>query len=80
MVSYPKTNQKISMIRVEQKLEQYQNFGTDLHNPDFVIFAEACGGVGIRVEKPEDLAPAVRRALSLDRTVILDIETDKNRF
>ncbi|MCX6687795.1 MAG: thiamine pyrophosphate-dependent enzyme, partial [Methanoregula sp.] len=55
-------------------------FGTDLHNPDFVLFAEACGGDGLRVEKPEDLAPAVRRALSLDRPVILDIETDKNRF
>jgi pyruvate oxidase len=73
-------NHEFGMIRVEQKLEQYQNFGTDLHNPDFVLFAEACGGAGLRVETPEDLAPAVRRALSLDRPVILDIETDKNRF
>jgi pyruvate oxidase len=73
-------NHELGMIRVEQKLEQYQNFGTDLHNPDFVLFAEACGGVGIPVKKPEDLAPAVRRALSLDHPVILDIETDPNRF
>ena len=73
-------NDELGMIRVEQKLEQYQNFGTDLHNPDFVLYAEACGGVGIPVKKPNELAPAVRRALSFDRPVILDVETDKNRF
>jgi pyruvate oxidase len=73
-------NHELGMIRVEQKMEQYQNFGTDLHNPDFVLFAEACGGAGIHVQKPDELAPAVTRALSLDRPVILDIETDPNRF
>ena len=35
------------MIRVEQQMEHYPNFGTDLLNPDFAAYADACGGRGI---------------------------------
>jgi acetolactate synthase-1/2/3 large subunit len=43
---------------------------------DFARLAEDIGAVGIRVEKPADLAPAMDRALSADRPVILDVVTD----
>ena len=43
---------------------------------DFAALAEHIGAVGIRVEKPADLAPAFDRALSADRPVILDVVTD----
>jgi acetolactate synthase-1/2/3 large subunit len=43
---------------------------------DFAALAEQIGAIGIRVEKPADLAPAFDRALSADRPVILDVITD----
>ncbi len=43
---------------------------------DFAALAEEIGAIGIRVEKPADLAPAFDRALSAERPVILDVVTD----
>jgi acetolactate synthase-1/2/3 large subunit len=43
---------------------------------DFAALAENIGAIGIRVEKPADLAPAFDRALTADRPVILDVVTD----
>ncbi|MDD1674478.1 MAG: thiamine pyrophosphate-dependent enzyme, partial [Methanomicrobiales archaeon] len=80
MVVVIMNNHELGMIRVEQMMEQYPNFGTDLFNPDFTAFAEASGGAGIHVERPELLAPALREGMSLDRPVIIDVETDPQRF
>ncbi len=45
--------------------------------PDFVKLAESYGHVGIKVEKEEDLKPALIEAFKQkDRTVFLDIMTD----
>jgi acetolactate synthase I/II/III large subunit len=43
---------------------------------DFAALAEQIGAIGIRVDKPGDLAPAFDRALSADRPVVLDVVTD----
>ena len=43
---------------------------------DFAGLAEHIGAIGIRVEKPADLASAFDRALSADRPVVLDVVTD----
>ncbi len=43
---------------------------------DFAGLAEHIGAIGIRVEKPSDLAPAFDRALSADRPVVIDVVTD----
>jgi acetolactate synthase-1/2/3 large subunit len=45
--------------------------------PDFVKLAEAYGHVGILVERPGDVEPALKEAIRLkDRTVFLDVRTD----
>jgi acetolactate synthase-1/2/3 large subunit len=45
--------------------------------PDFVKLAEAYGHVGMRIEKPADVRPALDEALKLkDRTVFMDFLTD----
>lgn len=45
--------------------------------PDFVKLAEAYGHVGIRIERPEDVRPALEEAMRLkDRTVFMDFLTD----
>ena len=46
--------------------------------PDFVKLAESYGHVGIRVEKPDEVEPALKEAFSRrNETVFLDILTDQ---
>ena len=46
--------------------------------PDFVKLAEAYGHVGIKIEKREDVEPALREAFALkDRLVFMDFITDQ---
>jgi len=73
-------NKQLGMIQVEQKMEGYPNFGTDLLNPDFARYAEICGGVGLRVSRPEELEKAVRQVLSSQKPVLIDVMTDAKRF
>ena len=73
-------NSELAMIRQEQLMENYPNYKTKLHSFDFARFAQNCGGVGIKVEKPEELEGAVDKALKSDKPVIVDIITDPVRF
>jgi acetolactate synthase-1/2/3 large subunit len=43
---------------------------------NFAKIAEDIGALGIRVEKPADLAPAIQRALKADRPAVIDVATD----
>jgi len=43
---------------------------------DFARLAESIGALGIRVEKPSELAPAFDQALSAGRPVVIDVVTD----
>jgi len=73
-------NRQLGMIQVEQMMENYPNFGTNLVNTDFAAYAENSGGVGIKVTRPGDLGDAVLKAIERDRPVIIDIDTDPKRF
>jgi acetolactate synthase-1/2/3 large subunit len=44
---------------------------TELRNPDFAAYARAFGGHGERVERTEDFAPALERALASGKPAIL---------
>jgi len=41
--------------------------------PDFVKLAEAYGAVGIRITKPQEVEPTLKKVLSMDKLVILDV-------
>jgi acetolactate synthase-1/2/3 large subunit len=43
---------------------------------NFAEVAENLGAVGIRVEQPADFAPALQRALTMNRPVVIDVATD----
>ena len=43
---------------------------------NFAKVAEDIGALGIRVEKPAELGPAIQKALKADRPVIVDVATD----
>lgn len=73
-------NSELGMIKQEQFVEGYENWQTDLYNYDFAKYAQNCGGIGIKVEKPDELGEAVDNALKAQKPVIVDINTDPVRF
>jgi len=47
------------------------------HVPDFVKFAEACGGVGLRADRPDEVAGVIEQALAInDRPVLIEFRCD----
>jgi pyruvate dehydrogenase (quinone) len=50
----------------------------DLPDVPYARYAELLGLGGIRVERPEDIAPAWDSALAADRPVVLDVVVDPN--
>ncbi len=48
-------------------------YGTDLHNPDFVKFAESFGAVGMRASDPMELERLIPLALEQQAPVIIDV-------
>lgn len=45
--------------------------------PDFVKFAEACGGVGLRADHPSEVAGVIEQALAInDRVVVVEFTCD----
>ena len=67
-------NGLLGQILWEQMALGYPEYGVRFPtHMDFAPWAEACGGKGIRVEKPGDLEPAVREALAFDGPVLVDV-------
>jgi pyruvate dehydrogenase (quinone) len=50
--------------------------GATFKNPDFAMFARACGAQGLRVTRPQALHDAVAQALSTRGPVIVDVIVD----
>jgi acetolactate synthase-1/2/3 large subunit len=59
---------------------QMRHFGRPSHiefkNPDFVKYAESFGAKGYRIERTEELAPTLRKALADDIVSIVDCPVD----
>ncbi|MEN9886477.1 MAG: hypothetical protein RL758_1055 [Pseudomonadota bacterium] len=72
-------NRYLGMVRQWQEIEYSGRYSHSYMDalPDFVKLAEAYGHVGMRIERPEDVEPALREARALkDRTVFIDFQTD----
>ena len=54
-------NSTLGMVRAEMEVAGYPPFGTDVHNPDFGALATAAGLHGERVERAEEIRPALAR-------------------
>ena len=72
-------NRYLGMVRQWQQIEYSGRYSHSYMDalPDFVKLAEAYGHVGMLIERPEDVEPALREARKLkDRTVFMDFRTD----
>ncbi|MDP2099324.1 MAG: acetolactate synthase 3 large subunit [Methylobacter sp.] len=73
-------NSYLGMVRQWQEFSYESRYSHSYMDtiPDFVKLAEAYGHIGMRIDKPEDVRPALEEAFALkDRTVFLDILTDR---
>lgn len=74
-------NGYLGMVRQWQELFYNRRYSyTELRNPDFVKLAEAYGAVGMRVTRPEEVAPVLQEALAVPKPVMIDfvIEREEN--
>jgi len=72
-------NRYLGMVRQWQEIEYESRYSHSYMDalPNFVKLAEAYGHVGMLIERPEDVEPALREARRLkDRTVFMDFRTD----
>ncbi|MFN3956213.1 MAG: acetolactate synthase 3 catalytic subunit [Tepidimonas ignava] len=72
-------NRYLGMVRQWQEIEYSGRYSHSYMDalPNFVKLAEAYGHVGMLVERPQDVEPALREARKLkDRTVFIDFRTD----
>jgi acetolactate synthase-1/2/3 large subunit len=73
-------NRYLGMVRQWQEIEYSGRYSHSYMDalPDFVKLAEAYGHVGMRIDRPADVEPALREARRLkDRTVFMDFQTDQ---
>jgi acetolactate synthase-1/2/3 large subunit len=73
-------NAYLGMVRQWQELfyeERYSEVYLSPDLPDYKLWAEAMGCVGLRVEHPEEVVPAIEKANSIDdRPVVIDFRVD----
>jgi len=73
-------NSYLGMVRQWQEMfyeERYSEVYLSPDLPDYVKWAESMGCVGLRVDTPEDVVPAIEKANSIeDRPVVIDFRTD----
>lgn len=73
-------NHSLGMVKQWQRLfydERYSAVDLTDHTPDYVALAEAMGCVGMRAEKPSEVAPTLEKALAInDRPVVIEFVCD----
>ena len=69
-------NSYLGMVRELQEKIYNRRYQVEMINPDFTKIAEAYDLFAIRVEKKEELIPALEKAINHDGTAIIDIVID----
>jgi len=74
-------NSYLGMVRQWQEMfyeERYSEVYLSPDLPDYVKWAEAMGCVGMRIDSPDDVVPAIEKANAIDdRPVVIDFRTDE---
>jgi pyruvate dehydrogenase (quinone) len=71
-------NSSLGMVELEMMVAGLPSHGTANTNPDFAAVAEACGAFGVRVEKPKQLAGALKDAFRHKGPALVHVLTDPN--
>jgi acetolactate synthase-1/2/3 large subunit len=74
-------NRYLGMVRQWQEFFYEKRYSMSYMEslPDFVKLAESYGHIGMKIETPADVEPALKEAIKLkDRLVFMDFITDQN--
>ncbi len=66
-------NHALGFVELEMKAAGLIDYGTELVNPDFAKLAESAGVFSARVERPEELTPALTNALAHDGPALVEV-------
>jgi pyruvate dehydrogenase (quinone) len=66
-------NGTLGFVEMEMKAAGFLDFGVTLQNPSFAAMAEAAGVLGLRVERPDALEDALRRAFQHPGPALVDV-------
>jgi pyruvate oxidase len=67
-------NSKLGLIQMEEEAKSGNpEYETGLHNPDYAMYAEACGGIGYTVKQASELHTTIEQALKSDKASIINI-------
>ena len=64
------------MIKWKQQGMNFENWGLDYGNPDFVRYAESYGAHGHRVERTQDLESTLEHCLNTDAVHLVEVAVD----
>jgi pyruvate dehydrogenase (quinone) len=66
-------NGTLGFVELEMKAAGFLDTAVDLNNPNFADMAQAMGILGMRVEHPQELPGALKRAFAHDGPVLVDV-------
>jgi pyruvate dehydrogenase (quinone) len=73
-------NGSLGFVELEMKATGFLQHGTDLVNPDFTKIAEGAGVLGLHVDDPEGVRPALEQAIAHDGPVLVDISVNRQEL
>jgi pyruvate dehydrogenase (quinone) len=73
-------NGSLGFVELEMKAAGLISYGTDLLNPNFARLAEAADILGVRVEKPEELRPALERAFAHPGPALVEVLVNRQEL
>jgi pyruvate dehydrogenase (quinone) len=69
-------NAFLGFVQLEMRAAGFLDQGVDLVNPDFAKLSEAAGILGVAVDSPEQVRPALERVLHHDGPALLDVRVN----
>jgi pyruvate dehydrogenase (quinone) len=73
-------NSSLGFVELEMKAAGLVDYGTELINPNFAALAESADIYGVRVEKPEELRPALTEALAHDGPALIEVLVNRQEL
>jgi len=73
-------NGALGFVELEMKAAGIVDYGTDLVNPNFAKLAESADIFGVRVEKPEELRPALSSALAHNGPALIEVLVNRQEL